>query len=105
MLSEEKLKNELSVRHKNKTFEEVKTIIGLCSLIRENNVEDTLTKVTKLVDIVKTYLQNSICQERFNGLAVLSIHKDAIAEIPQFNKQVIDLFAIQKDRRGQFLYK
>ena len=46
-----------------------------------------------------------MCQERLNALAVLSIHKDVIAKIPQFNKQVIDLFAIQKAGREEFLYK
>jgi hypothetical protein len=46
-----------------------------------------------------------MCQERLNALAVLSIYKGVIAEIPQFNKRVIDLFAIQKGGRGEFLYK
>jgi hypothetical protein len=44
-------------------------------------------------------------QERLKALAVLSIHKDMIAEIPAFNQKVIDLFASQKNRRAQFLYK
>ena len=43
-------------------------------------------------------------QERLKALAVLSIHKDMIAEIPAFNQKVIDLFASQ-NRRAQFLYK
>jgi hypothetical protein len=44
-------------------------------------------------------------QERLNALAVLSIHKDVIADTLRFNQKVIELFASQKNRRGQFLYK
>jgi hypothetical protein len=42
-------------------------------------------------------------QERLNALAVLSIHKDVTADTPRFNQKVIELFASQKNRRGQFL--
>ena len=44
-------------------------------------------------------------QERLNALAILSIHKDLVQIIPQFTNKVIDLFDMQKERRGQFLYK
>jgi hypothetical protein len=39
------------------------------------------------------------------ALAVLSIHKDVIADTPRFNQKVIEVFASQKNRRGSFLYK
>jgi hypothetical protein len=39
------------------------------------------------------------------ALAVLRIHKDVIADTPRFNQKAIELFASQKNRRGQFLYK
>jgi hypothetical protein len=32
----------------------MKATVGLCNLIRENNLEDTLTEVTEPVDIVLT---------------------------------------------------
>jgi hypothetical protein len=54
---------------------------------------------------VKTYLRNSMGQERVNALAVLNIHNDVIADTPRFNQKVIELLASQKNRRGQFLYK
>jgi hypothetical protein len=38
------------------------------------------------------------------ALAVLSIYKDVTADTPRFNQKVIELFASQKDQRGQFLY-
>jgi hypothetical protein len=34
------------------------------------------------------------------ALAVLSIHKNVIADTPRFNQKVIELFASQKNRRG-----
>jgi hypothetical protein len=40
-----------------------------------------------------------------NWLSFLSIHKDVIADTPRLNQKVIELFASQKNRRGQFLYK
>jgi hypothetical protein len=44
-------------------------------------------------------------QERLNALAVPSIHKDVIADTSRLNQKVIELFASQKNRRGQFIYK
>jgi len=53
---------------------------------------------------VKTYPRNSMGQEYLNAVAVLSIHKDVIADTTRFNRSGIELFASQKNRRGQFLY-
>jgi hypothetical protein len=39
------------------------------------------------------------------ALAFMSIHKEVIADTPRFNQKVIELFASQKNRREQFLYK
>ena len=44
-------------------------------------------------------------QERLNALAAISIHKDSIAGITDYNKRVVDLFAALKSRRAEFLYK
>jgi hypothetical protein len=37
------------------------------------------------------------------ALSVLSIHKDVIADTSEIQPEVIELFASQKNRRGQFL--
>lgn len=44
---------------------------------------------------LKTYLRNSCGQNRLNGLALMSIHRD----IHIFTDEVIDIFALKKDRR------
>jgi hypothetical protein len=54
---------------------------------------------------VKTYLRNKMGQDRLNALAVLTIEKEYIANIVNFNERVITKFAGQKNRRAEFLYK
>ena len=54
---------------------------------------------------VKTYLRNKMGQDRLNALAVLTIEKEYIANIVNFNERVITKFAEQKNRRAEFLYK
>lgn len=125
MLSKDKLESELTVVYRNNTFKDVKSVLALWELLKANNLENALSEVHKLTDIVlttpistaesercfstlkrvKTYLRNSMGQERLNALSVLSIHKEMVAEIPSFNQRVIDLFASQKNRRAHFLYK
>lgn len=93
--------------------------------INENELTDVLSEVCKVLEIVlvtpvataeaercfstlnriKTFLRNSMLQERLNALAVLSVHKEYISEIPAFNQKVIETFARQKNRRADYLYK
>jgi hypothetical protein len=122
MLSKDKLESELSVVYRNDTFANAKSVFALWNLVKENNLENILSEVYKLalttpvsteesercfntLKRVNTCLRNSMGQERLNALAVLSIHKDVIADTPRFSQNVIELFASQKNRRGQFLYK
>jgi hypothetical protein len=116
--------SELSVVYRNYTFSNVR---AFWNLEKENNLENTLSEVHKLVEIVLiipvltaesehcfislkrvqtySYLRNSMGQERLNTLAVLSIHKEATADSSRFNQKVIELFALQKHRRRQFINK
>jgi hypothetical protein len=54
---------------------------------------------------VKTYLRNLMGQDHINALAVLNIHKEAIEDTSRLNQKVVELFASQISRRGQFLNK
>ncbi|KAK0136743.1 Zinc finger MYM-type protein 1 [Merluccius polli] len=54
---------------------------------------------------IKTFLRNTMAQDRLNALAMLSIEKRLTQEIPDFNRLVIEKFAHMKDRRAKFLYK
>jgi hypothetical protein len=52
MLSKDKLESELSVVYRNDTFTNVKSVSVLWYLVKENNLENTLSEVHKLVEIV-----------------------------------------------------
>ena len=54
---------------------------------------------------VKTFLRNSMTDDRLNALGMLSMKKRLIREMPDFDKLVIDKFAQLKERRANFLYK
>jgi hypothetical protein len=54
---------------------------------------------------VKTYLRNTISEERLNALSMLSIENELVKSIQDFNTKVIEHFARLKNRRAHFLYK
>ncbi|CAH1109421.1 unnamed protein product [Psylliodes chrysocephalus] len=57
---------------------------------------------------IKTYLRNTMTQERLSGLAMLSIEQELLSNLttdPQFYDQIIDKFATLKDRRIDLIYK
>lgn len=54
---------------------------------------------------IKTFLRNSMAEDRLTALSMLSIEKKFVTEIENFNEKVIDKFAAKKDRRIELLYK
>jgi hypothetical protein len=54
MLSKNKLERDLSVVYRNDTFADVKSVFSLWNLVKENNLENTLSEVHKIVEIVLT---------------------------------------------------
>ena len=125
MLNKDKLKCELSVLYANDNFSGIFNISDLLKFINENGLDETFSEVSKLLEIVlmtpistadlersfstmkriKTYLQNTMLQDRLNSLACLSIHKEYISKIRDYNNKVINIFAQIKDRRADYLYK
>jgi hypothetical protein len=70
-----------------------------------------LNVTARLKDFIFVQVQNrtaeglaSVLKQEL-ALDFLSIHKDVTADTSRFNQKVIELFASQKNRRGQFLYK
>lgn len=125
MVIKEKLKSELSVIYKNDAFNEIERVSELYSFFVENDLKESFTETFKALQItmttpvataeaercfstlkrVKTFLRNTMGQDRLNALAACSIHKEVISTIPNFHTRVIDLFATRKERRAQLLYK
>ncbi|KAL2079071.1 hypothetical protein ACEWY4_024815 [Coilia grayii] len=54
---------------------------------------------------IKTFLRNSMGQERLNALAMLSMERKLVLGMADFNERVIDCFAALKERRSKFQYK
>lgn len=120
-----RLRTELSVLYSNIECRTLKGAVPLLKFIISNNLEDTLTETKKLIQIlvttpmttaeaersfstlkrIKTFLRNSMREDRLTALSTLSIEKKFIASIPNFNDKVIEKFATKKDRRINFQFR
>ncbi|XP_064180996.1 zinc finger MYM-type protein 1-like isoform X1 [Anguilla rostrata] len=125
MLNKAKLKTELSLIYENDEFKACSGALTLFQFFMENNLQGSFTETVSLLKIlittpmttaesercfstlkrIKTFLRNTMTQDRLNALAMLSMEKKLIRNIPDFNNRVIERFATQKDRRAKFLYK
>ncbi|XP_053140774.1 zinc finger MYM-type protein 1-like [Hemicordylus capensis] len=126
VLKKDKLKTELSILYKRQEFYCCKDASTLLHVLLENtDLENTLAQTGRLLRIlnttpmrtaetertcsalkrIKTFLQNTLPEERRDALAMLSIEKWMITEIPDFSHRTIELFARQKEHRLNFLFK
>ena len=119
MLNKAKLKTELSI------ITASSRLVYLYQFFMENNLQSTFTETVSLLRIlittpmttaesercfptlkrIKTFLRNTMSHDCLNALAMLSMEKKLVRDIPDFNKKVIERFATQKERRANFLYK
>ncbi|XP_056306384.1 uncharacterized protein LOC130218267 [Danio aesculapii] len=125
VLDGSKLKTELSLIYSKDEFRACCGALDLLQLFMENNLEEVFSETVTLLKIlvttpmttaeaercfstlkrVKTFLRNSMTQERLNALAMLSIEKRLVTEMTDFNQKVIEKFASQKERRAKFIFK
>ena len=80
------------------TFSETVTLLNILITTPMTTAEaerffSTLTRV-------KTFLRNSMGQERLNALAMLSMERELVLSMPDFKEKVIDRFAALKERRA-----
>ena len=95
MLEKNKLKTELSVLYERTDYRKIDGAVPLLQLIIKNNLQKTFSELTKLLRIIvttptttaepercfsslkriKTFLRNTMSQERLTALAMLSIEK------------------------------
>lgn len=124
-LDKTKLHHELASIYLAEEFKSVSGAVSLLEFIMQNNLEKTLSESSKLLKLIltipmtsaeaercfstlkriKTFLRNSMTQERLSALAMLSIEKNLVMDIPDFNQRVIDKFASMNNRRANFLFK
>ena len=61
-----------------------------------------------LISRIKTYLRNTISQDRLSSLSNIAIQKELLLDLVKkqpFYKDIIDRFAALKDRRIELIYK
>ncbi|KAK7878088.1 hypothetical protein WMY93_031235 [Mugilogobius chulae] len=125
MICKEKLTSELIVIYSGAEFAGLKSASSLLEMLTKNNLQTTFSETLKLTQIaittpvtsaeaercfstlkrIKSFLRSSMGQARLNALAVLSVERELIQKIPDFNERVIDLFASQKGRRCELHFK
>ncbi|XP_063762101.1 uncharacterized protein LOC134879487 [Eleginops maclovinus] len=125
LLNKNKLKTELALIYSNDEFKSCSGAVALYQLFMGNNLHDTFSETVALLKIlittpmttaesercfstlkrIKTFLRNTMSQDRLNALAMLSMEKNLVKTIPDFNQRVIEKFAAVKDRRATFMYK
>jgi len=125
MLSGSKLKTELSLIYSKDEFSACRGAVDLFQLFMENNLEEVFSETVTLLKVIittpmttaeaercfstlkriKTFLRNTMTQERLNALALLSMEKRLVTEMTDFNQRVIEKFAGQKERRAKFMFK
>ena len=125
MLNGSKLKTELSLIYSTVEFRSCRGAVDLFQLFMENNLVEVFPETETLLKIiittpmataeaercfstlkrVKTFLRNTMTQERLNALAMLSMEKRLVTDMIDFNQRVIERFANLKERRATFLYK
>ncbi|XP_034038832.1 zinc finger MYM-type protein 1-like [Thalassophryne amazonica] len=125
MLNGSKLKTELSLIYSKEEFKACCGVVDLFELFMENNLGEVFSETVTLLKIlittpmtttevercfstmkiIRTFLRNTMSQDRLNALAMLSMEKELVMEMMDFNQRVIEKFAVQKERRAKFLFK
>ncbi|XP_063741896.1 zinc finger MYM-type protein 1-like [Eleginops maclovinus] len=121
LLNKNKLKTELALIYSNDKFKSCSGAVALYQLFMGNNLQDTFSETVALLKIlittpmttaesercfstlkrIKTFLRNTMSQDRLNALAMLSMEKNLVKTIPDFNQRVIEKFAAVKDRMAK----
>ncbi|KAL4153992.1 hypothetical protein QTP88_001825 [Uroleucon formosanum] len=120
-----KLKTEIQIIYSRTEFRTMSGAVSLLSFIQSENLTSTFGESMKLLKIIitipmstaesercfstlkriKTFLRNTMHQERLSALAMLSIEKNFVMHIADFNNKVMELFASSKERRLDFTFK
>ncbi|XP_078539192.1 zinc finger MYM-type protein 1-like [Lissotriton helveticus] len=125
MLNKADLRTELTVLYGMHVYRQSNGVVSLLALIQKLNMENSLPETVTLLKIllttpmtttesercfptlkrIETFLRSTIIEERLNAFAMLTIERDLVKRIPDFNIQVIEKFAAIKERRADFIYK
>lgn len=126
MLNKDKLRTELSFIYESPDFSGCCSALALYQVLQSHKIQETFSETLGLLNIlktspmttaeaqrcfstlttVKTLLRNTMAQQHLNTLAMLSVERTLIRNMPDFNERVIDHFA-RRERGGRekFPYK
>lgn len=124
-LNKHKLKIELEIIYTRSDFREVSGAVHFLKILIENHLQtdfsETFLVLQAIVTMpitnaeaercfstskrVKNFLRSTMGENRLTALAMLSIEKEMITEIPNFNELVIEEFISKKNRRADFQFK
>ena len=85
------------------TFSETVSLLNI--LITTPMTTAEAERCFSTLKIITTFLRNSMGQERLNALAILSMERELVLNIRDFNEKFIDCFAALKERLAKFQYK
>lgn len=125
MLTGSRLKTELGLIYSKDEFRSCSGAVDFLQFFMDNNLSELFSETVTLLKIiittpmttaeaercfstlkrVKTFLRNTMTQDRLNALATLSMERRIVTEMSDFNQRVIEKFANLKERRAKFLYK
>ncbi|XP_043921895.1 uncharacterized protein LOC122797152 isoform X2 [Protopterus annectens] len=124
-LVREKLSAELKILYRCKNLKNRSGVFHILSFLIDNCLTDAFSETFALLLIVITtpmanaeegrcfpklkqirhFLHSAAGQDKLNALAMLSVEKDMVRDIRNFNQRVTDKFAQQEDRRTDFIFK
>ncbi|CAH1955081.1 unnamed protein product [Acanthoscelides obtectus] len=124
-LEKSHLKTKLPVIYAWNDCRDLHGTLSLLKFLIQNSLEETLKETRKLLEIIvttpmstseaernfstlkriKTFLHNTMTQDRLTALSMLSIEKEFISTMEYFNGKVIDKFAAKKQCRIELTYK
>ncbi|XP_050296345.1 uncharacterized protein LOC126736159 [Anthonomus grandis grandis] len=125
MLCKIRLRTEPEVIYSRPDFSQNIGAMNLLSFILENNLGETFAETIKLLNIIvttpmttaeadrnfstlkriKSFLRSTMLNERLNALAMMSINRNLVMEINNFDEKVMERFINMKDRRADFTFK
>ncbi|CAH1998189.1 unnamed protein product [Acanthoscelides obtectus] len=124
-LEKSRLKTELPVIYARNDCRDLHGTLSLLKFLIQNSLEETLKETKKLLEMIvttpmstseaerifstlkriKTFLRNTMTRNRLTALSMLSIEKEFISTMENFNGKVIDKFPAKKERRIELTYK
>ena len=125
MIDSFQLGRELEVFYKRPEMHLYNGLISLLDFITSQNLKESFHEMTKLIEIlitigmttseaercfsalnrIKTFLRNSMGQDRLNSLCMLAIERTFINSFSTFKDKIIDSFVRAKNRRMDFILK